>query len=121
MQSTHKLKADKKQTMKINNPDIIMKRVKEQMGYVVLSTGIRADDVPYYAYVYMPIEQYLQYQTIRQQGGFNLADYGTIILQGEGETPPDHIKKEMKEKYNVDDKFEENLEALIQQIIPTQK
>lgn len=107
--------------MKQHSPDSIMKYVKDRMGYVILSTGIRADDVPYYAYVYMPIDNYLQYQTIRHQGNFNLADYGTIILQGEGTEPPVEVKKEMKEKYNVDDDFDTELEKLIDNMISSKK
>lgn len=88
----------------------VMKLVKERAGFVVFSSGYKADSNPYYAYVYMPFDQYMRYQQIRQQGGgFNLAEFGTIIKQGDSLEPSLEVKQEMKQKYNVDEHFESDL------------
>jgi len=87
--------------------------IDEQVAVVVFVSGYKSDDTAYYAYVMMAPSKFAEYQKVKDQGDFDLASFGEIIKWGEGLEPSEDVKKEMKEKYNCSDDFEDKLKEAV--------
>ena len=49
------------------------------------------------------------FKEARERGGFDIAEYGTVIESGEGEEPPANIMLRMERDYAVNHRFEQDL------------
>ena len=50
-------------------------------------------------YIRVPVLKQPLFKEACRVGNFNLNDYGTVLLSGYGEEPPESAVKEMKDKY----------------------
>jgi len=67
---------------------------------IVLSTGKMDDNSPYWAYLSILPSRYESLKNAEPP--FDLEEYGTIIKAGEGEEPPEDVKKEMELEIGAD-------------------
>lgn len=83
---------------------------------MVLCQGKNDDGKPVWAYVCVRPSMAKAFHDARQSGGFNLADYSTIIESGEGETVPAHVQNMMERDYGARHDYEQLLLNAIEQI-----
>lgn len=76
---------------------------------VLLVTGTRDNDEPFWAYLSLSPLRYYDFKAAEARGNYNLKDFGDIIEHGKGKNPPADIAKKMKDQYGLDDDFEEKL------------
>lgn len=86
--------------------------VAPEASFIVLTTGQDMDGQDFWAYVAVPYAQYDAYQLASSLEGFDLESYGTVLAYGLGDAPPENIRTEMQEKYQLDESFEEKLQQL---------
>jgi len=72
-------------------------------GELVLTTGRKADQTMYWAYIFMPHEKHTEFMKIKDEGNLNLADYGQIIAHGEGIEPPEEVKQAIRDNFPVNE------------------
>lgn len=75
---------------------------------IVLCKGQDADGKPIWAYVCMKPSMVSAFKYARERGGFDVADYGTVLESGEGAEPPSSIRIRMERDYGVNHKLDEN-------------
>lgn len=76
---------------------------------VLLCTGQDEYDRNFWAYICIKPSMAEPFRIAREQGNFNLGEYGTIIEAGEGTAPPAEVKTRMERDYGVSDNYEEEL------------
>lgn len=91
--------------------------INKQSDILVLSSGYLEDDSPYYAYILMPPLKFLEYHNVKEKGGFNLEDFGKVVKWGNELGPSEEVKKDMRDKYNASENFEEDLAIAIKTIL----
>lgn len=83
---------------------------------IMLCQGENEHGQPFWAYLCISPTMAKAFDDARKSGQFNLAEYGTIIESGEGETVPDTIKTRMQNDYGVRDDYEQQLSHAIDRI-----
>ena len=76
---------------------------------VLLCRGVCDNGVPFWAYVCMKPSMAEAFKEAREQGAFNLEDFGTVVEWGEGEKIPEVVQARMKREYGVDEDYETKL------------
>ncbi len=93
--------------------DIIHKKIQPvldgmdgDLSLVMFINGTIENDVDFYAFIYLIPSKMMDFKrAIENKSPINLTDFGEVIKAGEGLIPPDDVKKEMEENYNVDYEF----------------
>ncbi|NDF12320.1 MAG: hypothetical protein EB060_05865 [Proteobacteria bacterium] len=85
------------------------------VGILVLVRGKNAEGNARYAYAVIAPEKYFAFKEAEKNGRYNLAEFGEVVAQGEGE-PMASIKAEMEEKYGADHGLEDKLMAAMQEL-----
>ena len=83
---------------------------------VLLCQGKNANGRPFWAYMAIKPSMAEAFKAVRDAGGFNLEDYGTIIEYGEGSAVPANIRTQMERDYGVKHDYEEQLLAAIREM-----
>lgn len=97
--------------------DILQPYAEQDDSYfIALIQGVTPDEDAFWCYLAVPVEKYDAYCLAEQNGNFDLEDYGVVLAYSLGVEPSDEIKNAMKEKYKLDDDFENKL-AVIQSFI----
>lgn len=76
---------------------------------IILCRGKDAEGKPIWAYLCMKPSMASAFRFARERGGFDISDYGTVLESGDGEEPPEQIKKRMERDYGVNHQFEDLL------------
>ena len=76
---------------------------------IILCRGKDAENSPIWAYLCIKPSMASAFKAARERGGFDIADYGTILESGDGEEPPANIKRRMERDYGVNHMFEQQL------------
>ncbi len=76
---------------------------------IILCRGKDALGGSIWAYLCIKPSMASAFKEARERGGFDIADYGTIIESGDGEEPAANIKLRMERDYGVNHQFEQDL------------
>lgn len=76
---------------------------------MVLCQGRLQSGKPYWAYMCVKPSQAQAFKEARERGGFDLEEYGSIIEWGEGNEPPEDVRRRMEREYGMRHDFEERL------------
>lgn len=98
------------------NEHELLKELDEKMRILVLVSGALEDGSSHWAYASVPMTKYEAFKAAEKQGDYDLAAFGHILEHGTGNEPPADIIQKMKDKYGANHKFEEELDAMMQQI-----
>lgn len=80
---------------------------EEQIGSIILAKGSDDEGNPQWAYLFLPQPKMLDFYSLEESNNIDISKYGKILASGKGLTPPEEVRKEMKEKYGADESFEE--------------
>lgn len=72
---------------------------------IILVYGTMNHGGPYWCYVAVKPSKLEKYHTAQAEGALNLydfAEYGEVIVSGEGDAPPDYVTRNVAETYNCD-------------------
>lgn len=89
--------------------DMDMKNLEEAdalTDIILLCRGKRENGNPFWAYLSIKPSKAKAFKEAQMRGNFFLEDHGTILLWGEGDDVPDDIKKEMEQRYKMDNNQE---------------
>ncbi len=81
---------------------------------VLLCRGTDMYNRKFWAYMCIKPSMAEAFKKARDEGSFNLGDYGTIIEAGEGGEAPPEVKNRMARDYGVKDDYEGDLMRAIQ-------
>jgi len=82
--------------------DIDWNRVDEKYGLVEFCNGRDQTGRLYWAYLTLFPSKYREFKERAAAGeSFHLLDYGEELASGWGKHPPEHVKKELEEKYRL--------------------
>lgn len=98
-----------------------LKRADSDMGMVMLTTGIKSDDTPFYAYIMVPPSKYHAFIKAHRQGNYCLNDFGLILKTEDKEEPPEDVKAFMEEYYGVNHHIVEDMQKVISDIQEARK
>ena len=98
------------------NEQALFKDIDEQVRILVLITGTLEDGGTHWAYASIPFTKYEAFKAAEAKGNYDLGDYGRILEHGEGAEPPADVVRKMTEEHGADHKFEEELDAMMQQV-----
>ena len=94
----------------------IFKEIDEQVRVLVLVTGTLEDGASQWAYASIPFTKYEAFKAAEAKGHYDLGEFGRVLEHGEGSEPPAEVVQKMKDEFGADHKFEEELEAMMQQV-----
>ena len=84
------------------------KKIKDD-HIVLLITGLRDNDTPFWAYVSLSPLRYYDFKAAEARGNYDLKDFGDIIAHGTGNHPPTDVIQKMEDQYDLDEDFEKKL------------
>jgi hypothetical protein len=82
---------------------------------LVLVVGKLMDGREHYAYVSVPIANYLEFKHAETQGNYRLDDFGAIICHGEGLVPSSDVEQRMTNEYGASHLFESQMTEMLDQ------
>ena len=83
---------------------------------VLLCRGKDMYSRPFWAYMCIKPSMAESFRKARDEGNFNLGDYGTIIEAGEGNIVPQDVKDRMSRDYGVQEDYEDQLMRIVETI-----
>lgn len=96
-------------------------KADEKFSVYVLTQGVSAEKVPFWAYLAIPPSKYLAYKNAEMNEGMTLSDYGEVIAMGMGYDPPEDIMRQMEEEFGVDHAFEESIQSVAETYIEEER
>ncbi len=78
---------------------------------MLLCRGTRPNGTPFWAYMCVKPSMAQAFKEVRDRGGFNLEDYGTILESGAGTEIPPEVQKRMERDYGINHSYEAELLA----------
>ncbi len=82
---------------------------------MILCRGM-GDNGPCWAYMCIKPSMAQSFKEARDKGPFNIEDYGAIIECGEGEEPPEEVRRRMEREYGMNHHYEDDLLRAVEQI-----
>lgn len=76
---------------------------------IVLCRGVDEHQQPIWAYLCLKPSMAAAFKVARDAGGFDIADYGTVLESGNGAEPPPEVVQRMQRDYGVNPHFEQDL------------
>lgn len=92
-------------------------RAEESVATIVLVRGEDLDGNPQWAYALVPADRYMAFKQAEEAGEYDLAEYGEVLHMGPGAEPPEDIRRLMAEEYGCNPAFEEELEAMLMEVM----
>ncbi|MBL1147326.1 MAG: hypothetical protein HND56_09300 [Pseudomonadota bacterium] len=81
------------------------KQADEKYGLIEFCNGRDQNGRLYWAYLTLFPSKYREFKARAAAGeSFHLLDYGEELASGWGKHPPEHVKKELEEKYGLNHK-----------------
>lgn len=93
--------------------EAFIRQLDETLQILLLVTGALQDGRTHYAYVSMPLSRYPAFRQAEAEGNYNLADFGEIIMHGDGEIPPESVRKQMEERYSKTHMLEAQFQTML--------
>lgn len=81
---------------------------------MLLCYGTEEDGTPFWAYMCIKPSMAKAFKAARENGSFNLEDYGTILEKGEGMDVPDDVKERMEQDYGINHHYQDELLTAIE-------
>jgi len=79
-------------------------------GILVLSRGVQANGIPYYAYISVMPSKFAEFTHNTEENiACDLESYGDVLFAEELAEPPEEIVQIMRECYGFDEDFQEKL------------
>lgn len=91
---------------------------ERELKILVLVRGKLLDGKPHYAYASIPESRYHAFKDAESAGNFNLRYFGEILAHGEGNEPPDEVKRRVEREYGVNHQFEDEFADWIARFAP---
>ena len=85
---------------------------------MLLCYGTEEDGQPFWAYMCIKPSMAKSFKDARENGSFNLEDFGTILEKGYGMDVPLDIKQRMEHDYGVNHSYEDELLVAIESMKP---
>jgi hypothetical protein len=83
---------------------------------MVLCRGFGENGNPCWAYMCIKPSMAQSFKEARDKGIFDIEDYGAIIECGEGEDPPEEVKRRMEREYGMNHNYEDELLHAVEKI-----
>lgn len=88
---------------------------------MILCRGVDENSNPCWAYMCIKPSMAKPFKEARENGIFDIEDYGAIIESGEGLEPPDEVKRRMEHEYGMNHDYEASLLRVIEQMENAEK
>lgn len=82
---------------------------------IMLVKGKNMRGQPRWAYAQIFLKNYGAFKAAEQKGNYDLKEFAEILKSGDGEEPPEAVRREMQEQYGCNENFEASLIRLIEQ------
>ena len=100
-------------SMKMDDPQALLKQLDSQLRILVLVKGRLANGESHYAYASMPPSAYAAFKEAEAAGAYDLADFGDILAHGSGDQPPADVMAQMESSHGADHELESKLQSLL--------